>query len=337
MHKEEFILIAHGGGGKYTRDLIKDYFLPAFSNPALEVLGDSALVKIGEHSLAITTDTFVVKPLFFPGGDIGSLAISGTVNDLAVSGAEVKALSVGFVIEEGFPLKDLQKILDSMKKTSQKAKSIVVTGDTKVVEKGGADGIFINTTGIGVIRQDLFTPNPIKHKDKIIINGTLGDHGIAVLSAREELPIESPVLSDAMPLNNFIFSLLNKFPQRVKFMRDATRGGFATVLNELVDGKNFGVKIFEEKIPVKESVKAVGEILGLDPLYLANEGKVVFVVEEEVADEFLNYMKSLPEGKDGEIVGEISEEIPEKVLLETKIGGGRILDMLIGDQLPRIC
>ncbi len=333
----ENILLSHGGGGKHTRSLIDEIFLPAFSNPVLQNLGDSALLDLGNLKLAFTTDTFVVKPLFFPGGNIGELAICGTVNDLSVSGACPLCLSAGFVLEEGFPVDLLVKITRSMAETAEKAGVRIVTGDTKVVEKGSADGIFINTAGIGIVEESLLSPAPITAGDKIIVNGTLGDHGIAVLSAREELPMESDIVSDTAPLNRLIFPILEKFPGKVRFMRDATRGGFATVLNEICEGRDFGVNVNETAIPVRQDVAAVCEMLGFDPLYLANEGKAVFIVDSGSADDILNFMRKNPLGENATIAGEITGEHPGRVVLKTVIGGGRILDVLIGDQLPRIC
>jgi len=335
--KKSAILLSHGGGGKHTRDLIEKYFIPQFSNPFLEALGDSAVFDINGSRIAMTTDTFVVQPLFFPGGNIGELAVCGTVNDLAVMGATPLYLSAGFVIEEGLPFEILEKVILEMKKASEMAGVSIITGDTKVVERGGADKIFINTAGIGVIGKNLLSDDPISPGDKIIINGTLGDHGIAVLSAREDLHMESEIKSDTAPLNILITPLLEKFPGKVKFMRDATRGGFATVLNEICEGKDFGISVFEQQIPIREDVRAICEMLGFDPLYVANEGKAVFIVNADSSDDILSFMKNAPLGKDAAIVGEIVSNHPGKVVLKTMIGGGRILDMLIGDQLPRIC
>lgn len=337
IDKDGAILLSHGSGGKLTHDLINQVFLPLFSNPALDEMGDSAILELGNPKIAFTTDTFVVKPIFFPGGDIGHLSICGTVNDLAVCGAKPAAVSAGFVIEEGFPISDLMRIVNSMRETAGIAGVKIVAGDTKVVEKGGADGIFINTSGVGTINDGLLSGEPISAGDKILINGTLGDHGIAVLSAREKLPVESDIISDAVPLNNLIFPILEEFPGKVKFMRDATRGGLATVLNEVASGKNFGISIAEDKIPVKEAVIAICELLGLDPLYVANEGKSIFIVKSDSAKEILDFMHIQSLGKHAAIIGEITKEHPGRVTLETFIGGGRILDMLIGDQLPRIC
>jgi hydrogenase expression/formation protein HypE len=335
--KDASILLSHGSGGKLTHDLVNKIFLPGFSNPALDELGDSAILVIGKSRIAFTTDTFVVKPIFFPGGDIGHLSICGTVNDLAVSGARPVAISAGFIIEEGFPFSHLERIVQSMRDAAIAAGVVIAAGDTKVVEKGSADGIFINTSGVGAMEDGLISGEPIAPGDKIIVNGTLGDHGIAVLSARENLPVESDIVSDAAPLNTLIFPILKKFPGKVKFMRDATRGGLATVMSEIAIGRHYGISLLENKIPVREAVSAICEMLGLDPLYVANEGKAVFVVKSGSAQEILEFMRTQPLGRDAAIIGEVTKDHPGRVTLETFIGGGRILDMLVGDQLPRIC
>jgi hydrogenase expression/formation protein HypE len=335
--KSEAVLLSHGSGGRLTRDLIRDLFLQAFHNPTLASLQDSALLDIDTCRIAFTTDTYVVKPLFFPGGDIGKLAVCGTVNDISVMGAKISGLSAGFVIEEGFDFEQLQKIVLSMKNTAESAGISIVTGDTKVVERGSADKIFINTSAVGIVIPGALSSKPITPGDQVIISGTLGDHGIAVLSAREELPVYADIQSDASPLNLLITPLLDRFPGKVRFMRDATRGGFATVLNELVELETFGISILEECIPVKEQVRAVCEMLGFDPLYVANEGKIVLVVENDCADEIVEYMTKLPFGADAARVGMITSENPGRVVLKTRIGGSRVLDMQTGDQLPRIC
>lgn len=335
--KDNIITLAHGSGGKLTGDLIKGKFLPKFSNEYLNLLADSAVLEIGKTNIAFTTDSYVVKPIFFPGSDIGALAINGTVNDLAVMGAEALFISCGFIIEEGFSINDLDKILNSIRKAAHIAKVKVVTGDTKVVEAGSLDKIFINTSGIGRIVSGFdFTKINIKPGDKILINGTIADHGIAVLSARENLIIDKNIKSDCASLKDIIMHSLDA-SFGIKFMRDPTRGGLATVLNEVASGKNFGIKIYENKIPIKKTVKAVCELLGFDPLYIANEGKVVMVVSKNEAEKLLGKMKKHPLGKDAEIIGEVVKEPAGKVYLETVVGGLRILDTLISDQLPRIC
>lgn len=337
MKHNDIITLAHGSGGKLAYNLICEKFLPAFSNEYLNFLTDSASLNIEGVNLAFTTDSYVVKPLFFQGGDIGALAINGTVNDLAVMGAEALYVSCGFIIEEGLEVDILDRILNSMKKAAKITKVKIVTGDTKVVEKGAADKIFINTSGVGKVKKGYdFTKVNLQAGDKIIINGTIGDHGIAVLSAREDLKLESKIKSDCASLKDFVMDLLKVF-KGIKFMRDPTRGGLATVLNELVSEKDFGIKIYENKIPVKEEVRAVCELLGFDPLYIANEGKIVIVVSNKEADLVLNAMKKHPLGRKASIIGEIVKEPPGKVYMETVIGGTRIVDALIADQLPRIC
>lgn len=335
--QDQLILLAHGGGGRLTNDLVKDLFVSSFDNQILSKMGDSSLFNVSGTRLALTTDSFVIKPIFFPGGDIGHLAVCGTVNDLAVSGAYPLYLSAGFIIEEGFKVNDLRTIILSMKRAADAAGVKIIAGDTKVVERGSADGLFINTTGIGAVKEGLLSPFPINPGDAVIVNGPLGDHGIAVLSARENLPVESEIISDAACLNELIFSVLETFPGKVKFMRDATRGGFATVLNEMAEGASFGVTVYEDRIPVNESVRAVCDLLGFDPLYLANEGKIVMITEKDAQNEILKHLRKCPFGAKSEIVGEITTENKGTVILKTTIGGGRILDMLIGDQLPRIC
>ncbi|MFH1453738.1 MAG: hydrogenase expression/formation protein HypE [Armatimonadota bacterium] len=332
---KEIITLAHGNGGRLTQKLIKEKFVSGFSNEYLNKMTDSALVSINGTKLAFTTDSYVIKPHFFPGGDIGKLAVCGTINDLAVMGAEPKYISCGFIIEEGFSLEDLSKIIDSMKDQAQKSGVKIVTGDTKVVDKGSADKIFINTSGVGQIKYNI-SENTIKAGDKLIVNGTLADHGIAVYSAREKLNIKSNITSDSAPLSGLILSVLEKYPN-VKFMRDITRGGLATVLNEVCNEENFGVEVYEDKIPVKEEVKAVCELLGFDPLYIANEGKVLFIVPRDDAENILALMKKHEYGKDARIIGEVVSSYPGKAYMRTSIGGKRIIDMLTSDQLPRIC
>lgn len=335
--QSEIILMSHGGGGKHSKDLIDSLFVSAFSNPALNSLGDSAVIELNGVKTAFTTDSYVINPIEFPGGDIGKLAVCGTINDLTAAGAVPLYLTAGFIIEEGLSLDLLRKITASMAKTAGKAGVKIVAGDTKVVERGSADKLFINTSGIGIIEEGLMSSTPPQEGDVVIINGTLGDHGIAVLSIRDELPLESPVISDAAPLNLLIQPLLKAFPGQIKLMRDATRGGLAVVLNELCQKKDFGFIINEKNIPVKPEVKAVCEILGFDPLYIANEGKMAITASPSHAEDIINFMKELPYGKDARIIGEVSYKYPAQVILNTGIGGGRILDMPIGEQLPRIC
>ena len=333
---DKIISLAHGSGGKLMHDLIKDLFLRKFDNPLLSHLSDSAILNIGEIKVAFTTDTYVVKPIFFPGGDIGKLAVCGTVNDLSVTGAQPICISCGLIIEEGFGYEILEKVIGSMKKAACDAGIEIVTGDTKVVEKGTGDGIFINTSGIGVVEKKVLTLEDIQVGDKIIINGGIGEHGIAVLSAREDLGLNSNIESDCASLNGLISKILNS-SDKVRFMRDPTRGGLATTLNEIVDGKEFGIIIDEEKIPVKDYVKGTCEILGFDPLYIANEGKVVIVAAAEDASRIIDGMRGEPFGKDAEIIGEVVSQHKGRVCMKTLSGGTRIVDMLTGEQLPRIC
>ena len=330
----EKIALAHGSGGRLSHELITGHILEVFDNPLLISLGDSALCSLGKEQMAFTTDSYVVKPLFFPGGDIGTLAVSGTVNDLAVMGAHPLYLSCGLIIEEGLHLDILDQVLVSMKETAQKAGIQIVTGDTKVVEKGGADGLFINTAGIGPLRGDLcLSMNRIKEGDRIILNGPIGDHGMAVLSQREGLTFESEIKSDCAPLNGLI-ACMGETAAAIRFMRDPTRGGLATTLNEIAEGTGLGIHIAEEDIPVRESVQGLCEILGLDPLYVANEGKVVAVVEPGQAERVVGIMRTHPLGKETRIIGEIVSAPKGRVGLKTAIGGTRIVDMLEENSFP---
>ncbi len=333
--KDSKILLSHGSGGMAMISLIKELMLDKFDNSALRRLTDSALLKsTGEKNLCFTTDSYVVNPLFFPGGDIGTLAINGTVNDLSVMGAKPLYISCAFIIEEGLDLDILDRITTSMAKAAKKAGVQIVTGDTKVVEKGSADKVFINTSGVGILKKDLvFAKSRIKAGDKIIINGEIGAHGLAVMSNRENF--KTDIKSDCAPLWDLIESMLSV--GGVKFMRDPTRGGVAAVLCEIAASADFGIKIKEEFLPIHENVSSFSEILGLDPLYIANEGKVIAVVTEEKFSFILNKMKKHPLGKEASIIGEITEQNKGKVVLETAIGGKRIIDRLVGDQLPRIC
>ena len=313
-------------------ELIKDLFIKNLDNPYLHNLGDAALI---ERNLAYTTDSFVINPIFFPGGDIGKLSICGTVNDLAVSGAKPKYISCGMIVEEGFDYKDLEKITLSIKATCKVSGVYIVAGDFKVVEKGAVDKIFINTSGVGKIYTDArLSSNRIKPGDKIIISGTMGDHAAAVLIAREELKFKSKIFSDCAPLNGLIASIISK---DIKFMRDPTRGGLATTLNEIAMQCGYNMSIDEKNVPVKENVRVLCEILGLNPLYMANEGKVMLIVSESSASKILSRMKKHPLGRNSRIIGEVGKRKDKKVYLKTKIGGTRIVDMLTGEQLPRIC
>jgi len=339
MIKNDKVLLGHGSGGKLSHDLISDLFVKYFDNQYLNKQTDSAILDLADSHISFTTDSFVVDPVFFPGGDIGKLAVCGTVNDLAVSGATPMFLSAGFIIEEGFPFKDLESIVRSMADEAKKAGVVIVTGDTKVVNRGKCDKIFINTAGIGMIKMHhthIGEGRSIKPGDKIIINGSIGDHGMAVLSARQELNIQSDIQSDCASLNGLIHNILD-VSDGVKFMRDATRGGLATVLSELAEKKNFGITLEESNILVMPKVRAFCELLGFDPLYIANEGKVVIVADCDSAATILQVMQNHELGKNAGIIGEIVEEYPGKAWVNTAIGGKRILDMLAGEQLPRIC
>ncbi|MBE0478510.1 hydrogenase expression/formation protein HypE [Candidatus Aerophobetes bacterium] len=334
---KEVISLAHGSGGKLTQELIKNFFLPSFNNPFLAPLTDSAVVEMNGVKFAFTTDSYVIKPLFFPGGDIGKLSVAGTINDLAVAGAKPVFITCGFIIEEGLPLAALKKIVSSIEQTARCAGVEVVAGDTKVVEKGSADGIFINTTGIGVIPPQInLKIASLKIGDYIIINGTVGDHSVAVLSSREELGFEESIESDCAPLYDLV-KAIKPWWRFIKFMRDPTRGGIAGISNEIAQGQNFAIKIQEENVPLREETKALCELLGIDPLYLANEGKIIFFVEREKAEDILKALRIHALGKNANIIGEIVAEPVGKVYLETSIGTKRVLDMLIEDQLPRIC
>jgi len=337
--KTESILLGHGSGGKLSHELIDKLFARHFDNAILNQQSDSAILNTGARHLAFTTDSFVVEPLFFPGGNIGKLAIDGTVNDLAVSGAVPEYLSAGFIIEEGLSYKELEEIVVSMAEEARKAGVMIVTGDTKVVDKGKCDKVFINTSGIGSIEEKytgISSGRNIKPGDKIIINGSIGDHGMAVMAARNDLNIAADIRSDCAALNHLIREAL-EVSDGINFMRDATRGGLGTVLSEIAKGRPFGIEINEDKIVVHDSVRSMCELLGFDPLYVANEGKVVMVVDEHDAEKILATIKQNPYGKEASIIGEITAEHQGMAWLNTVVGGKRIIDMLSGQQLPRIC
>jgi hydrogenase expression/formation protein HypE len=334
---EEKIVLAHGSGGRLTHDLIKQIFLPRFRNPFLEPLDDSARIFNREGSIAFTTDSYVVNPLFFPGGDIGKLAVCGTVNDLSMIGAIPSYLSLSLIVEEGFSIELLKRIVSSIHEAAEQAEVNIVTGDTKVVEHGAADQLFINTSGIGWIRPGInLSGVNAKPGDRILLSGYLGDHEMAVLSAREGFKFQVELESDCAPLNNLVGRMLDVCPS-VRCMRDPTRGGLATTLNEIASMSNVGMIIEEECIPVRESVRGICELLGFDPLYLANEGKLIAFCPPEEADRLLDMMRSHPMGKDSQIIGTVTGENAKKVILRTLIGGHRIIDMLTGGQYPRIC
>ena len=332
---QDKILMGHGSGGKLMNDLINGLIKETFGSDSLQ-LDDSAVLTIESKQLAFTTDTFTITPIFFPGGDIGELAINGTVNDLAVMGAKPMYISSGFILEEGFKISDLQKVMVSMKKAADYAGVKIVTGDTKVVEKGNVDRIFINTSGIGILETPV-QRKTVEEGDLIIINGTIGDHGISVMAERNGLSFTKGLLSDCAPLNHLIAAVMEQCPDGIKFMRDATRGGVASVLNEVVQNTPFSAKLVEENLPIKDEVSGVCDILGIDPLYAANEGKVLMIVKKKEGEKILKTMRTIKEGKEAAIIGEMTGQYPGKVFVRTRIGGKRILSLLIEEQLPRIC
>ncbi len=338
----EIITLAHGSGGKAMRDLIDDVFVSGFDNSHLDELEDQAkfnLSDLAKHGnrLAMTTDSYVVDPLFFPGGDIGKLAITGTVNDLAVGGAKPLYLTCSMIIEEGFKVETLRKIVKSMKKTADEAGVKIVTGDTKVVNKGECDKLFINTTGIGVIAENInIAGSRAQVGDVVIINGFVGDHGAAIVDARGEMSLENTIKSDCQILNSLTQKMLEVCPD-IHCMRDATRGGLATVLNEFAQSSQVNITINEIQIPIRPEVRGMCEILGLDPLYLANEGKLIAIIPADSADKVLQVMQGHPAGVDSAIIGKVEQQPASRVILSTSFGGNRIVDMLVGEQLPRIC
>lgn len=337
--KTDKILLGHGSGGKLSHELIDNLFAKHFSNPILSQQSDSAIIGLNASHIAFTTDSFVVDPIFFPGGNIGNLAVAGTVNDLAVSGAKPMYLSAAFIIEEGFSYGELEKIVISMAEDAKKAGITIVTGDTKVVDRGKCDKVFINTSGIGILDKqniEISSGSDIKPGDKIIINGSIGDHGMSVMAARNELNIRTHIETDCACLNHLISDAL-KVSDKIRFMRDATRGGLGTVLSELVTDSDYGIQIDEEKLVIHESVRGLCELLGFDPLYVANEGKVVMVVGNEDAQKVLDTIKESPFGKEASIIGEVSKNHKGMAWLNTSVGGKRIIEMLSGQQLPRIC
>jgi len=333
----ERVLLGHGSGGKLSAQLVERIFLPAFGNPTLEQLNDQATFSIDGVRLAMTTDNFVVKPLFFPGGDIGSLAVHGTVNDLAMGGAHPLYLSVAFILEEGLPLETLQRVADSLHRAAHAAGVQIVTGDTKVVEQGKGDGLFINTTGIGVVPAGLILGSEqARPGDKIVLSGTLGDHGIAILAQREGLEFETTIESDSAPLHGLVDAILAT-GATIRCMRDPTRGGLSSSLNEIAIRSQVGMVIDEEAMPVREEVRGACELLGLDPLYVANEGKMIAIVEPSAADRVVEAMRSHLYGREARIIGTVVEQHRGTVVMKTTFGTTRIVDMLAGDQLPRIC
>lgn len=339
-HKQ--IVLGHGSGGKLSAELIEKVFLPAFSNPLLDKLDDQAVFEINGARLAFTTDSFVVTPIFFPGGDIGRLAINGTVNDIAMSGARPLYLSAAFILEEGLPSDELRRVVESMRDEARKAGVQLVTGDTKVVNRGKGDKVFITTTGVGVLEGEyVISASRARPGDKIIVSGYIGDHGMAIMSQRENLEFESAIESDCAPLNGLVSAMLDVAGRGadcgIHVLRDPTRGGLATTLNEIAGRSSVGMVLTESEIPVRDSVQGACELLGLDPLYVANEGKLIAIVAAEAADAVLGAMRKHQFGGDAAIVGEVVAERPGMVRMKTAIGGTRILDTLFGEQLPRIC
>ena len=331
------VLLAHGGGGKLSHQLIQRMFFSQFSNPLLEPLHDGAAFSVGDARLAFSTDSYVINPIMFPGGDIGELAVYGTVNDLAMCGAKPLYLSAGFIIEEGLPMEDLWRIVLSMKRAAERSGVLLVTGDTKVVDRGKADKIFINTSGVGVIRPGVvIAPSQARPGDDIILSGPIALHGIAVMSVREGLEFESEILSDTAPLNSLVDAMLSS-SNGIHVLRDPTRGGLASALNEIAESGGLGVEITDSLIPVPDQVRGACEILGLDPLYVANEGKLVAFVDPAETRAVLEVMRRHERGKEAVVIGNAVAGHPGTVIMKSRIGGSRVVDMLSGEQLPRIC
>jgi hydrogenase expression/formation protein HypE len=338
---KDTILLGHGSGGKLSAELIRDVFLPALQNPVLSRLDDQAIVNVNGQRLAITTDSFVVKPLFFPGGDIGSLAVHGTVNDLAMGGATPLFLSAAFIIEEGFSMDELRRVVNSLRRAAAEAGVQVVTGDTKVVEKGKGDGLFINTTGIGLVPEGIdLSADRARPGDKVLLSGSIGDHGIAFLAQRVGLEFETQIQSDSAALHTLVAEMLgviSNVTPNIRCMRDPTRGGVSSTLNEIAERSRVGIELEESSLPIHEQVRGACELLGLDPLYVANEGKLIAIVAPEAADAVLQAMRRHPLGLEAQIIGTVKKENPGLVTMRTPLGTTRIVDMLAGDQLPRIC
>lgn len=327
----------HGSGGKASQDLLEQIFLPQFDNPWLNQKNDQAIFDLPPGRVVMATDGHVVSPLFFPGGDIGSLAVHGTINDLAMAGARPCYLSAGFILEEGFPLADLHKLVVSMAEAARKAGTPIITGDTKVVEKGKGDGVFITTSGVGVVSEGLkLSGDQARPGDAILVSGTIGDHGVTLLSLRESLGFETEICSDSQALHRLVEVMLQSSPG-LRALRDPTRGGLGTCLNELARQSGVGMQLDEKQLPIRETVKAACEFLGLDPLYSANEGKLVAICPAEEAPALLEAMRKHPQGEEAAIIGEVTEDAQNLVQMQTRFGGQRIIDWLQGDQLPRIC
>ncbi len=337
MKREKNITMAHGNGGVYTHRLITELFRPAFGEEESD-FSDGAILKPDHRSPVISTDSFVVSPIFFPGGDLGSLAVYGTVNDIAVSGGDPLYLSAGFIIEEGFLVDDLIRISRSMAEAARVSGVRIVTGDTKVVERGACDGIFINTTGFGYLRED--SPaglNSMKPGDKIILSGYVGDHGMALYAIREGMDFHTDLESDCGSVSEIARVIQKTAKGSLRIMRDPTRGGLATTLNEFFEDSKFSGEIYENRIPIRDAVKGLCELLGFDPLHVANEGKLVAIVDSNVAEDVIQKIRKVPGSENASIIGDVTDRMPGRVILKTAIGGERILDMLAGDMLPRIC
>jgi hydrogenase expression/formation protein HypE len=335
--RDAVVTLAHGSGGKATRTLVEGLFLEELGNPLLDELGDSAVFPVNGSRLAFTTDSYVVRPIFFPGGSIGELAVNGTVNDLAVSGARPLVLSAAFVVEEGFPIPELRRVAADMAAAAAAAGVTVATGDTKVVERGKGDGVYVNTAGVGIVPDGVeLDAALVREGDRVLVSGTIGDHGMAVMIARGELELEVDLASDTAPVHELAAALLELGPS-VRWLRDPTRGGLATALNELAQGAGVAVVLDEPALPLRPEVVGACEILGIDPLYVANEGKLVAIVAPDAAGSALERLRGHRLGSEAAIVGEIRAEPQGLVLLETSLGGSRIVDMLVGDPLPRIC
>ena len=333
----ERVLLGHGSGGKLSAELLQQVFLPALGNPVLDRLEDQAVVSLNGVRLAMTTDSFVVKPLFFKGGDIGSLAVHGTINDLAMGAAKPLWMSVAFILEEGLEFAVLRRVVASMQAAADRAGVQIITGDTKVVERGSADGMFINTTGVGLVREGIsLSASQARPGDAILVSGMLGDHGIAILAEREGLKFETEVQSDSAALHELVDTLLAA-THEVRCLRDPTRGGLSSTLNEIAGSSRVGMQLDEAAMPVREEVRGACEMLGLDPLYVANEGKLVAVVSADAGQRALAALRSHPLGRDAQIIGRVTKEHPRMVVMRTVFGTTRIVDMLAGDQLPRIC
>lgn len=332
------VLMAHGGGGRLTHTLIERMFLPAFANPALEPQHDGAVLELSGGRLAFATDAFTISPLFFPGGTIGSLAVHGTVNDLAMCGAQPIALSASFILEEGLPMEDLWRIVQSMQEAARAAGVPIVTGDTKVVDRHKGDGVFITTSGIGRIAEGVeIAPRRARPGDRVLISGAVAVHGIAILSVREGLEFETALESDTAPLHDLVSRVLEVAGEGVHVLRDPTRGGVSSALNEIASQAQVGIRLDEASIPIGEEVRGACELLGLDPLYVANEGKCLVIASPEVAETILTTMRGHPLGQESAIIGEVTPDAPGRVVMRSRVGGMRVVDMLSGEQLPRIC